>query len=119
MLYVIKKNHVISLNRGDYAEIPFCFKEGKFPKDAPIRIGEGDVLFFGLMDPNTHFEHSLIKKEFIGNDVIDDEGNFTLVIEPDDTLELLPGTYFYEIKLLTKDAKIRTLIQKTRFNIID
>ena len=118
MFYFVKRNHVISLNRGDYAEITFKFEEGKFPK-TPITMNDGDVLFFGLMDPNRHFEHSLIKKEYTGTNVIDDEGKFTLVLEPDDTLELVPGTYFYEIKLLTADAKIKTLIQKTRFNIID
>lgn len=118
MFYYVKKNNVISINRGDYVEIPFKFEEGKFPK-TPITMNDGDVLFFGLMDPNMHFEHSLIKKEFTGKDTISSEGEFTLILEPDDTLELLPGTYFYEIKLLTKDAKIKTLIQKTRFNIID
>lgn len=119
MYYIVNKNNVISMNRGDYAEIPLYFKEGKFPYNTPITMTDDDVLFFGLMDPNQHFEHALLKKEYTGSSTIDKDGKFLLVLEPEDTLELMPGTYFYEIKLLTKDSKIYTLMQKTRFNIID
>ena len=45
--------------------------------------------------------------------------NFILSLDPDDTIELMEGTYFYSIKLLTEDANIKTLVQNTRFNIIN
>lgn len=116
--YVIEKNFVISINRGDYLEKEFLFTTGPFLEEVPLIVNEGDVIFFGLMDPHQHFEHALIKKEF-GKKDITDEGLFTLILESEDTLDLVPGTYYYSIKLLTKDSKIKTLIPKSKFIIVD
>lgn len=117
-LYIVRQNKVITMNRGDSCEFKFKFNTGKFPNEEPLIINEGDVIFFGLMDPNVHFEHALVKKEFnITN--FDEEGYLVINFEPDDTLELMEGTYFYQIKLLTKDANIKTLVPKTKFIIVD
>lgn len=116
--YIINKNNVITINRGDYAEFKFKFKVGKFPYDHDLIVNDGDILFFGLMDPGVHFEHALLKKEYTSN-FINDEGYFILTLESDDTLELVPGVYYYEIKLLDINAHITTLIQKTKFIIVD
>ena len=118
MPYIINKNKVISITRGDYVQIPFRFEKGDFPRRELVEIGDNDIIFFGLMDPNQHFEHALVKKEFSKDD-FDSEGNFILTIDTDDTLELMCGTYYYEIKLLTEDAHITTLVQKTKFIIVD
>lgn len=117
-LYIIEKNKVITMTRGDSAKFSFKFMEGKFPNETPLVINDDDIVFFGLMDPNQYFEHALLKKEFSNKD-IDEEGNFIITLEPDDTIELMEGTYFYAIKLLTSDAQIKTLVQNTKFNIVN
>lgn len=116
--YVINKDKVITINRGDYFERTFEFLEGAFPEEYPVEVNDDDIIFFGLMDPNQHFENSLIKKEFEGSSVSDD-GLFTLIIDSEDTLELVPGVYYYSIKLLTQEGRIKTLIPKTKFIIVD
>lgn len=116
--YIIDKNKVLSMVRGDSASFPFKFTEGKFPNETPLIVGSNDIIFFGLMDPNQNFEHALLKKEYSSKD-FDSDGNFILSLDPDDTIELMEGTYFYSIKLLTEDANIKTLVQNTRFNIIN
>jgi hypothetical protein len=63
----------------------------------------------------------------------DDNGNLTIVIEPDDTLDLLPGTYYYAVKIhLQHDNinpetnenygyvdKVSTVINKTKLFLND
>lgn len=116
--YIIEKNFVITINRGDYLEKEFVFTTGPFLEEKPLVVNEGDIIFFGLMDPNQHFEHALIKKEFGKKDITED-GEFTLILESEETLDLVPGIYYYSIKLLTSDSKIKTLIPKTKFIILD
>lgn len=116
--YIIEKDHVITINRGDFLEKKLKLTTGKFPHEKLLEIGEHDIIFFGLMDPHQHFEHSLIKKEFDKTD-FDEEGLFVLTLESEETLDLVPGTYYYSLKLLNEEAEIRTLIQKSKFIIVD
>ena len=115
--YLVDKNKVITMVRGDSEVFKFKFTEGKFPFDSPLKVNDGDVIFFGLMDPHQHFEYALLKKEYSNKD-FDEEGNFILTLNPDDTIELAEGTYFYSIKLLRTNAEIKTLVQKTRFHLV-
>ena len=118
-LYVINRDNVISINRGDYLERSYKFTTGKFPKEEHlINIGENDIIFFGLMDPHQHFEHAIIKKEFT-KEAFNEDGEFILILDSEDTLDLVPGTYYYSIKWLSSEGKITTLIPKTKFIIVD
>ena len=116
--YVIERNDVITLTRGDYFERDFKFYNGKFPNEHPLILNEGDIIFFGLMDPHMHFEHALIKKEF-NNESVSDKGVFKLVLDSEDTLDLVAGTYYYSIKLLTKDGRIKTLVKRSLLTIVE
>ena len=118
--YIINKNHVIIMNRGDSVNLPISIMVGKFPESRhKLEIKEGDIIFFGLMFPRQHFECAIIKKEF-DKSAFDSEGNFVLTLEPLDTMRLESGTYYYELKLLkASDDSITTLIPKSRFNIVD
>lgn len=122
-LYLIEKNKVITMTRGDYLSFSVELKTGRFPNETYYTLSEGDVLFFGLMEPNQPFEKAFLKKEYGYNDYDMEHGTLKIVLNPEDTIELVPGTYFYQIKVLYKDeagiTHVDTVIQKTRFNIVD
>lgn len=117
-MYHIYKNNVISINRGDYLEAEIKLLRGRFPFQKQIEINEGDTIYFALMHHHEPFERSILKIEYTLED-INSEGNLNLQIEPEDTIHLFPGVYYYEIKLLTEDSKIETIIPKSKFIIED
>lgn len=56
--YIIKKNNVFTMNRGDTAIMNF---------DVDLDLPEGaiiDKLYLGITEPNQYFEDALIKKTF-------------------------------------------------------
>ena len=119
-MYIINKNHVITINRGDSVSLAIPLYNGKFPdSEDKLVLDEGDIIFFGLMLPNQKFECAIIKKEFTSVN-FDNDGDFVLTLEPIETMKLIPSVYYYELKLLKKeDSSIKTLIQKTKFIITD
>jgi hypothetical protein len=85
------------------------------------------------MDPGQSFEEALVRKVYTLEDCATME-DFVLKLEPEDTLDLLPGKYFYALKLhmdhietdslennyVSKEVdKVITLINKTKFIIND
>lgn len=122
-LYLIKKNKVITMTRGDYLSLEIELKSGQFPDETKYNLSEGDYLFFGLMEPNQPFEKAILKKEFTYDDYDIENGTLRIKIESEDTLMLMPGTYYYQIKVLYKDeagdTHIDTVVQKTKFIIVD
>ena len=117
-MYHIYKNNVISMVRGDYLETNIELVKGRFPFQKKISIGEGDTIYFALMHDHEPFERSILKIEYTKED-INENGDLMLVIEPEDTIGLFPGVYYYEVKLLTEDSKIHTIIPKSKFIIED
>ncbi len=125
-MYLIKKNNVITLTRGDYLKIPVVITRGRFPYDTEWTLEEGDYAFFGLMEPNKFFDEAILKKELTSED-LDSEGNLYVEILPEDTMNLCPGVYYYEIKVLYKEFEnsedykthIDTIVQKTKFILVD
>lgn len=121
MNYIVKKNNMISMIRGDSFRHIFEFEIGKFPRKKKLSINEDDLIYFGVMYPNEHFEHCIIKKEFTKDDLTS-EGDLIVTLNPEDTVWLNPGTYYYEIRMLhqsSEDVYLKTLIQKTKFTILD
>ena len=117
-MYHIYRNNVISINRGDYLETEIKLLQGRFPFQKQIEIQDGDTLYFGLMHNNEPFERSLLKIEYTKEN-INEDGNLILEIEPEDTMLLFPGVYYYEVRLLTEDSKIITIVPRSKFIIID
>lgn len=116
MHLLIQKNNQLSINRGDYFSFPLKLQRGKFPYVEKISLSKGDLLYFGIMRNNDPFERSFIKREFSYEDV-DSSGNITVTLLPEDTIELDPGYYYYEVKLLCSDMSISTVVQKTKLYI--
>lgn len=124
-------NNIIVINRGDTYEFDLTIADDSSETGRYI-LREDDAIYFGLMDPGQPFEFALVKKKFTVENT-DAAGNLTIVIEPEDTLDLLPGKYYYAVKLHLNHAeynsetnefikqidKVATVINKTKFIICD
>jgi hypothetical protein len=125
------QNNIIVINRGDSHEFDLTIVDATSADGRYKLIGD-DTVYFGIMDPHQMFENALVRKKFTVEDT-DAAGNLTIKIEPEDTLDLLPGTYYYAVKLhlnheniqpetgesLGYIDKVQTVINKTKFFICD
>jgi len=123
-LYIVKKDKVLTMTRGDYFSFKVDLKAKEFPfEETTYTLGENDILYFGLMEPGQPFEKAFLKKEYTYDDYDIEGGTLKVVINPEDTIELEPGTYYYQIKVLYEDevgaVHVDTVVQKTKFYIVD
>lgn len=120
--YIVWKNNVISMVRGDSFSNTFDLNKYLDSHILEQLSLNGGTLYFGLMYPNSHFEDSIIIKEYILEESSEDY-EVTILLSPDDTELLIPGTYYYTLKLEIQDgsepSQVYTLIPKTKFLIID
>lgn len=117
----ISKNNIITINRGDSFSYLFYIDIGYPLSPQPYILQEGDKLYLGVCEPNQFFEAALIKKVFTIEDNMDD-GSVSIDFEPTDTLDLLPGNYYYSIKLSrVAEGKeiVTTVIPRTKFILIE
>ena len=118
--------NIIKMNRGDTYEFNLTIDDEGSENGKYILQGN-DAVYFGLMEPNSAFEQSLVKKVYTEEDR-DKDGNIFITIEPEDTEHLLPGVYYYSVKLEVDHEngetyesihKVITVINKTKFIILD
>lgn len=124
-------NNIILLNRGDTYEFDLTIEDDT-AIDGRYHLQGEDTIYFGIMDPHQPFEDALVKKKFTVEDA-DANGNLTIVLEPEDTLDLLPGTYYYSVKIHLQHEdihpetnevlgyidKVYTVINKTKLFLCD
>lgn len=112
---------IIKMFRGDsFSVVPFINNSTEMIDDK-YEITANDTIYFGLMECNQRFEDAILKKVYTIADV-DANGNITIKINPSDTVDLLPGKYFYSIKLKhdnqDESFDVYTLMQETEFWIL-
>jgi hypothetical protein len=125
-------NNIIVLNRGDTHIFDLTIEDPN-DLDGMYTLQGNDAVYVGVMDPGQRFEDALIKKKYTAANT-DTMGNLSIEITPEDTLDLLPGKYFYSVKLhMLHDEldvttgkptgfivdKVITIINKTKFIICD
>lgn len=106
----------IRLTRGDSCTIPLEINQGTAMDPIKYELQETDTLYFGVMEPNQPFETAILRKKFTAADSV--EGTVYLNLSPSDTLCLIPGLYYYQVKIQSKIAEktiVKTLIPKTQF----
>lgn len=85
-------------------------------------LKDDDALYLGVTLPHQPFEHAILKKKYTKADQNLD-GNIIATIKASDTLDLLPGVYYYSVKLRqgidTEHETVTTVIYKTKFIIND
>ena len=121
-MFRISKENLITMSRGDSGVIPVTLNIGtKFnPELHPLNFF--DEVYLGITEPNKPFEEAIIRKSVKGIDhYTETEVSFNLT--PLDTEYLLPGTYYYSIKLLEyideENYNVYTIIDKRKFTIVD
>ena len=95
MSWNIANNGIITLHAGDYFEAPLFLNIGDFRK---YELQDGDKVYFGIMEPNQPFEWAIVRKVLTKDDV-DESGNPVIKLKTKDTIRLMPGLYYYEVKL--------------------
>ena len=72
------------------------------------------------MQPNEQFENAIVRKIFTSAN-LDSNGDVIISLIPTDTLYLVPGKYYYQLKLLTTDSnnveQVITITPKSLFFI--
>ena len=127
-------NEIIQLSRGDDSDFTFRINSGTpllpvieilepiiFNEGEENEYVENECLYFGVMEANQKWEDSIIRKKLTPADE-DENGDITLHLNPEDTENLAPGTYWYMVKIYFWDKEkekfvINTICEKTKFII--
>ena len=112
-------NHgIITVNRGDSFIINMPINLGNPINPNYYTLQEDDLVYFGLMEPNQPFEFALVRKVFTNEN--QSQGILSMEFKPEDTECLLPGRYYYSLKLFkASDESVYTFVPNTKFVIID
>lgn len=121
----ISNNGVLSMHRGDDVCLRVALRAGAFGDSCAL--GDGDCVYAGVMEPRARFEDALIRKVF-GKGDVDGDGNVVVKLVSSDTVSLLPGTYYLQIKLRKRAGEsesgealydVSTLLPRTKLIILD
>lgn len=116
-MYSISDNGIITLNRGDYFSVPLFINAGDTMEPVRYVLEGDDKVYLSVMEANTPFECGVIRKVFTKED-LNEFKDVQITLETSDTDKLLPGKYYYSIKLVSDDI-IDTIIPNKLFYIID
>lgn len=121
-MFDISINNIVTLSRGDSFECPLFLNAGTDTCPLPYQLGDGEYIYFFLLRPNQCFENATLRKRYDNTSPKDDDGNILISFEPKDTINLCPGTYYYEIKAYLKEENgsglVNTVVEKTKFIIL-
>jgi len=120
------KNNMIVIHRGDTIKIPVDLNRGNISAPDYYDLKENDKVYFALLEPNQMWEKAILKKTFTYEDWVQQKESCNIEIDTEDTEYLLPGDYYYQVKLyidsdpdLNNNESVTTIIPRTRFVIID
>lgn len=118
----ISNNKIITIVHGDTVKFPIYINIGTVLEPERYVLKDDDKLFFVIMEPEQNFECAILRHIYTKEN-LDEHGDVTVKLTNDDTKDLLAGTYYYEVKLLTindsQEENLDTIIPRTRFYIID
>lgn len=120
-MFKLSVNNIVTVSRGDSFECPLFINMGT--DVCPLRyvLKDGEYIYFAIERPNQCFENAVFKKQFT-NENLNENEDVEIVIDGKDTINLCPGTYYYEIKAKLLDEQgnyfINTIVEKTRFIIL-
>lgn len=120
-MFTKSKNNVISMVRGDSASFYVTLNLGTVIEPNNYKLKLGDKVYFGVMEAHQSFEDAILTKVLTIDDV-DEEGDVLITLEPTDTEYLLPGNYYYSVKLEINQLgnyRVQTIIPKRKFILED
>jgi hypothetical protein len=123
-MFDISNNGIITLTRGDSFKMPLVLNLGTNIRPRKVSLDENSFVYFAVMEPNQPFEDALIRKKYDVSDV-DENGDVIVSFKPQDTQCVLPGKYYYQVKLQVinsespEDYDVYTVVDKTLFWILE
>lgn len=118
----ISRNEIITLHRGDNFEATLFINKGHQLDPVRYILDANDKVYLGVMEAHQPFEFALIKKVYTSED-LDEEGDVVIKFESKDTEFLIPGTYYYEIKLEhtneDESKSITTIVPKRKLFLVE
>ena len=139
----ISQNGIISMSKGDSWKTSIFINVGTALEPVPYNLKDGDHVYFGVMEPNQPVKDALVCKKLgvadrtpkDGEDGDSDgdgfrDGYVDLYFDSKDTEHLIPGVYYYEVKLLRPATdpgalehgiteSVDTIIPRTKFIIME
>ncbi len=135
-MFNISKNGIITIHRGDTFTLPLTinlgtgvnpsYYEPKIYKDDQGNVIDCDEIFLAVLEPGQKWEDAIIKK-YLSADQFDFEyDTYDVHFYSEDTLHLVPGNYYYEVKLRRSPRScndgfesIDTVVPRTKFIILE
>ena len=78
------------------------------------KLSSGDKVTFAMT--SNSLKRLLIEKNITE---FESDGTALIILNGKDTVDIAPGSYLYEIQVITKDGRIDTVIPMTRFKIME
>lgn len=124
---------ILKMNRGDYFSFTMSI-EDEASLSGYYEMQPNDILYFALLNPHARFEDAIILRGYTQDDALTVDTDlgpmhtFNIELLREDTLCLEPGVYYYTMKLQKNarsielglqepDAKLITVIDRTKFII--
>jgi len=117
----IANNQIITMHRGDTFSVPVYISTGTSIEPEHYVLDQYDTVYFGICEPNMPWEKAIVRKAYTKDD-LDANNNINIGLDVKDTEFLLPGEYYYEIKLrrlFNGVEKIDTILSRTSLIILE
>lgn len=120
-MFSVSVENDIVITRGDNASFALYINQGTPAEPERYELRDDDEVCFAVMEKNQVFEEAMLSKFFYKEDQNVDE-DLRIVLTYLDTENILPGKYFYTIKLksiINEEIRIQTLISNRKFCVVD
>lgn len=104
-------NNDIKIYRGNTA----IFKIGVNISGEPYTLQDGDFIRFSVKSN----ENNMLIEKFLINADYDDDGELAIKFNPEDTINMHNGSYFYDCGLQLANGEFYTFISKSSFTILE
>ena len=116
-MHKIAENGVITLNAGDSFIAPLYLY---YNENELYKLNGTDKVYFAILEPHQAFEDAIVRHVYTTSDVNGDK-NVLIRLTPEDTENLRPGVYYYEIKLQIRANGVEyvdTVVPRRKFYLI-
>ena len=105
-MFIIDKDNGIRMIQGDTGSIRLTLDNYK--------LSSGDKVTFAMT--SNSLKRLLIEKSITE---FESDGTALIILNGKDTVDIAPGSYLYEIQVITKDGRIDTVIPMTKIKIME
>ena len=105
-MFIIDNDNGIRMIQGDTGSIRLTLNNYK--------LSSGDKVTFAMT--SNSLKRLLIEKSITE---FESDGTALIILNGKDTVDIAPGSYLYEIQVITKDGRIDTVIPMTKIKIME